>query len=118
MTRAPRNTTLVLLATALAACTAADVPGTRDEIAGTYTCDQDRTFSFKTTRGADFITVELGGQSHRLDQVPGLSGNTTFSDGTLTVWTRDDGRFATVEGTAEPYDNCEASEWESGGVIY
>ena len=117
MTPAPRYATFVLLAVALAACTAAEVPGSRGEIAGTYQCDDGRSFSFKTTRGSEALTLTVEGKSYQLQQVPGLTGTTQFSDGTLTVWTRD-GRFATLEGTAQPYSNCEASEWETGGVIY
>lgn len=117
MTRAPRYATIALLVTALAACTGSEIPGQRGQIAGTYQCDGDKSFSFTTTRGSEDITLVVDGQSHQLHQTPALSGDLQFSDGTLTVWTRSAGRFAILEGTAEPYSNCQASEWETGGVI-
>lgn len=41
-----------------------------------------------------------------------------FSDGTLTLSSMLSGRFATLDGTTEPYSNCEPVAWERSGVIY
>ena len=41
---------------------------------------------------------------------------TRYSDGTLTLSASSNGRFATLDGTTEPYTNCEAVAWKRGGV--
>jgi membrane-bound inhibitor of C-type lysozyme len=117
MTRALPHVMLALLATAVAACAVDDVPGSGDQIAGTYQCDDGKTFAFTTMRGSEQLTLEIAGQSYQLGQVPGLSGTTRFSDGTLSVWTQGDARNAVLEGTAEPFSNCKAVDWETGGII-
>lgn len=104
---------LGLLGLALSACAAPT--GSGDKITGSYQCDGGKTFSFTTERGSETVTLELDGKSYQLQQQP-VAGRTLYSDGTLDFWTRNDGRFATLEGTAEPFSNCEDVAWQGGGV--
>ena len=118
MTRVLQYLALPLLAAVVAACAADDMQGTSDVISGTYACDRGKSFAFATERGSSTVTLELDGRSYQLEQREGFgTDRTRYSDGTLTLSASSNGRFASLEGAAEPYSNCEAVAWERGGVI-
>jgi membrane-bound inhibitor of C-type lysozyme len=102
-----------LLALLLAACQSQS-PGST-VIAGTYECDGGKTFSFTTEQGSETITLQLEGNSYSLQQQP-VAGRTQYSDGELAFWTERGGRFATLDGTTEPYRNCEAVAWQGDSL--
>lgn len=112
--RDPRAACALLGLMAISAC-ANQGATTSDVIAGTYTCDDGKTFSFTTATGSETLTLELDGQSYPLQQEQ-VAGRAQYGDGTLAFWTNGGGRFANLEGTTETYSNCVASAWQGGGL--
>jgi membrane-bound inhibitor of C-type lysozyme len=100
---------------ALSACASQTESPASDVVAGTYQCDDGKTFSFTTERGSETLTLQLGDDSHTLQEQPG-AGRFEYANEELAFWTESGGRFATLEGTAEPYSNCEAVAWQGDSL--
>ena len=74
----------------------------------TYDCDQGHGFVARYERDGQVI-LELGDREWVLPEVSAIAG-TRYDDGTHEL--RLNGRSATLHGTAAPYSNCVARDWE------
>lgn len=100
---------------ALSACANQSGPATSDMVAGTYECAGGKTFSFTTARGSETLTLQLDGESYTLREQPGAD-RFEYGNDQLVFWTDSGGRFATLEGTPEPYSDCEAVAWQGDSL--
>lgn len=100
---------------ALSACAGQTESPESDVIAGTYQCNDDKTFSFKTARGSEALTLQLGEESYTLQEHPG-AGRFEYGNDDVTFWTESGGRFANLEGTPESYQDCEAIAWQGDSL--
>jgi membrane-bound inhibitor of C-type lysozyme len=74
----------------------------------TYICDGGRSFAARYERMGEVI-LELPDDERVLPEVAAIAG-TRYDDGTYELRLHD--RTATLHGTAAPYSNCVARDWQ------
>jgi membrane-bound inhibitor of C-type lysozyme len=112
-----RALALGVLATVLAGCSAAEMPGSGQAVRITYECDAGKGFVADFQRGAQHVDVQADSGTLKLDQVPSLSGDYRYSDGSSTLQAHN--RWAVLETPGAEYTNCIPQNWEESvpGIV-